>query len=103
MGLCARRLAVVAWLLAPAAVRAQLAPVGVPTGVFRVDLDAGMEIWDQRWRDGSREPFGADLSSPAAGSDLLPSLSDADTRVGRITGIAGYRINLGALTTDAQA
>jgi hypothetical protein len=103
VGLCARRLAVVAWLLAPAAVRAQLAPVGVPAGVFRVDLDAGMDIWDQRWRDGSREPFGTDLSSPAAGSDLLPTLSDADARVGRITGIAGYRVNLGALTTDAQA
>ena len=103
MGLCARRLAVLACLLAPTAVRAQLAPVGVPAGVFRVDLDAGMDVWDHRWRDGTREPFGADLSSAAAGSDLLPSLADADARVGRITGIAGYRTNLGALATDAQA
>ena len=96
MGLCARRLAVVLCLVAPT-------PVGVPPGIFRVDLDAGMESGYQRWRDGSREPFGSDLSSPAAGSALLPSLSDADARVGRITGSAGYRINLGALTTDAQA
>ena len=104
MGLCARRLAVLACLLAPAGLRAQLAPVGVPAGgVFRVDLDAGMDIWDHRWRDGTRETLSADLSSPAAGSDLHPSLSDSDARVGRITGIAGYRINLGALATDAQA
>jgi hypothetical protein len=103
VGLSARRLAVIAGLLAPTAVRAQLAPVGVPPGVFRLDLDAGMNTWDQRWRDGSRQPLGVDLSSPAAGSDLLPSLGDADARVGRITGIADYRLNLGALTTDAQA
>jgi hypothetical protein len=102
VGHCARRLAVFAGLLAPSVVHAQLPPVGVPAGVFRVDLDGGMDIWDQRWRDGSREPLGSDLSSPAAGSDLLPSLADADARVGRITGIAGYRLNLGALATDAQ-
>lgn len=103
MGLCARRLAVLACLAAPSAVRAQLAPVGVPAGVVRVDLDGAIDIWDHRWRDGAREPLGADLSSPALGSDLLPSLSDADARIGRITGLSGYRLNLGALTTDALA
>src|SRR4051812_37967580 len=90
-------------LLAPSAVRAQLAPVGVPAGVVRVDVDGAFDVWDHRWRDGHREPLGADLSSSALGSDLLPSLSDADARIGRITGLSGYRLNLGALTTDAQA
>ena len=103
MGLCARRLAVLACLLAPPAVHAQLAPVGVPAGILRVDLDGTMDIWDHRWRDGTREPLGADLSSSALGSDLLPSLADADARIGRITGLPGYRLNLGALATDAQA
>ena len=103
MGLCARRLAVLACLLAPAAVHAQLAPIGVPAGVVRVDLDGAMDIWDQQWLAGSRQPLGADLSSPAAGSDRMPSLSDADARIGRITGLSGYRLNLGALSTDAQA
>ena len=103
MGLCARRLAVLACLLAPAAVHAQLAPIGVPAGVVRVDLDGAMGIWDQQWLAGSRQPLGADLSSPAAGSDRMPSLSDADARIGRITGLSGYRLNLGALSTDAQA
>ena len=50
-------------------------------GVVRVELDGTMDIWDHRWRDGAREPLGADLSSPALGSDLLPFLSDADARI----------------------
>jgi hypothetical protein len=68
-----------------------------------VDLDGSVETWDHRWLDGERAPLGTDLSSPAAGSNLLPSLLDADARIGRITGITGYRLNLGALTTDALA
>jgi hypothetical protein len=103
VGLCVRRLAVLACLLAPAGLHAQLAPVGVPAGVLRVDLDGALETWDHRWLDGSREPLGADLSSPAAGSDLFPSLADADARIGRITGLPDLRLNLGALTTDAEA
>jgi hypothetical protein len=103
VGLCARRLAVLAGLLAPSGAYAQLAPVGVPAGVLRVDLDGSVETWDHRWLDGEREPLGTDLSSAAAGSDVLPFLSDADARIGRITGLTGYRLNLGALTTDALA
>jgi hypothetical protein len=103
VGQCARRLAVLAGLLAPSGAYAQLAPVGVPAGVLRVDLDGSIETWDHRWLDGERAPLGTDLSSPAAGSDLLSSLSDADARIGRITGLTDYRLNLGALTTDALA
>jgi hypothetical protein len=103
VGQCARRLAVLAGLLAPSGAFAQLAPVGVPAGVLRVDLDGSVETWDHRWLDGERAPLGTDLSSPAAGSDLLSSLSDADARIGRITGLANYRINLGAFTGDAIA
>jgi hypothetical protein len=101
VGQCARRLAVLAGLLAPSGAYAQLAPVGVPAGVLRVDLDGSVETWDHRWLDGERAPLGTDLSSPAAGSDVLPSLGDADARIGRITGLTGYHLNLGALTTDA--
>jgi hypothetical protein len=103
VGHCARRLAILACLLAPSAVHAQLAPVGVPAGVFRVDLDGALEVWDHRWLDGKRQPLGADLSSPAAGSDLFPFLSDADARIARITGLSSFRLNLGALQSDAQA
>jgi hypothetical protein len=103
VGYCVRRLAVLAGLIAPPGLHAQLAPVGVPAGVVRVELDGSLETWDRRWLDGSREPLGADLSSPAVGSDLLPSLGDADARIGRITGLSSFQLNLGALSTDAQA
>jgi len=49
------------------------------------------------------EPLGTDLTSPALGSDLLAPLSDADARLRRITGLTGYHLNLGRLTTDEQA
>jgi hypothetical protein len=103
VGFCVRRLAVLACLLAPRVLPAQLAPVGVPAGVLRVDLDGALESWDHRWLDGSREPLGADVSSAAAGADLFPSLGEADARIGRITGVPDFRLNLGVLTTDAEA
>ena len=62
---------------------------------------AHIESFDRRFRNGEREGYGADLSSPALGSDRIPFLADADQRITRITGIASYRINLGALATDA--
>jgi hypothetical protein len=82
---------------------AQLPPVGVPGGVLRVELDGSIETFDHRFLDGHREDYAADYSSPALGSDRIPLLSDAETRIGRVIGNTSYRINLGALTTDAHA
>jgi hypothetical protein len=87
----------------PSRVSAQLPPVGVPGGVVRVELDGSLETFDRRFRDGHQEGYGADLSSPALGSDRIPRLADADARIGRVIGDPGYRINLGNLATDAQA
>ena len=103
MGHCVWRLGTIACLLVPAAARAQLAPVGVPVGVVRAEFEGIIDIWDSRYRDGTREPLGTDLSSSALGSNLLVPLSDADARIGRIIGLTGYHLNLGTLTTDAQA
>jgi len=102
VGACARRLAVIACFLVPSALRAQLPAVGVPRGVVRVDLDGAMAIWDHRWLDGQRQPLAADLTSPALGSDLIPTLAAADALVGGIIGAPAYRLNLGNLTGDAQ-
>jgi hypothetical protein len=98
-----RRLWIVVCLVAPSRVWAQLAPVGVPGGVVRFDLDGSLESFDRRFLDGNRESYAADLSSPALGSDRIPSLADADARVGRIIGNPSYRLNLGGLATDALA
>ncbi len=98
-----RRLGIIACLVIPSRISAQLAPVGVPGGTVRVELEGSIETFDRRFRNGQREAYGADLSSSALGSDRIPILLDADARIGRIIGNTGYRLNLGALTTDAMA
>jgi hypothetical protein len=97
-----RRLWILACLVAPSRAWAQLPPVGVPGGVVRLDLDGSIESFDRRFFDGNREGYGADLASPALGSDRIPLLADADGRIGRIIGNPGYQLNLGRLATDAM-
>jgi hypothetical protein len=98
-----RRLGIVACLVIPPRLLAQLPPVGVPAGTVRVELDGSLETFDQRFRNGQLEGYGADLSSPALGSDRMPSLADADARIARIINNPTYRLNLGALSVDALA
>lgn len=100
---CARRAGVLACLLLPAVARAQLAPVGVPGGSVRIELDGSIETWDHRFLDGRRDALGADLSSDALGGDLIPLVGEADARLARITGLSTIRLDLGKLTTDAFA
>jgi hypothetical protein len=88
---------------APRTASAQLAPVGVPPGVVRVEVDGNFDSWDHVWHDGTREPMGSAFSSSALGSDLLPSLATYDTLIRRVTGIADYSLNLGSVTGDALA
>ena len=107
MGYGARCLGVLVCLLAPLATprtaSAQLAPVGVPPGVVRVEVDGSFDAWDHVFRDGTSEPLGSAFSTSALGSDLLPSLATYDTLIGRVTGIGDYRLNLGSVTGDAHA
>jgi hypothetical protein len=102
VGYGARCLGVFVCLAAPSAARAQLAPIGVPPGVLRFEVDGAFDTWDKRFRDGREESFGADLSG-SLDSDLLPALAPYDAIVQRVTGLSGFRLNLGALTADAQA
>jgi hypothetical protein len=88
--------------LGPSDVQGQIAPVGVPRGVIRVELDGRMDIWDTQFLDGTRVALGADLTSSALGRQILPFLVDADARLERITGVAGYGLDLGAIVTDIQ-
>jgi hypothetical protein len=87
----------------PVRAEAQLAPVGVPGGTLRVELEGSLATFDRQFRNGEREGYGTTLSSPALGSDRIPLLADADQRIARIISSPGYRLNLGALTTDALA
>jgi hypothetical protein len=97
------RLGIIACLVIPSRVVAQLVPVGVPSGAVRLELDGSLETFERRFLNGQRESYAADLASPALGGDRFPALEDADTRIGRITGNADYQINLGALAAEALA
>jgi hypothetical protein len=99
----ARWLGVFLCLAAPSVARAQLAPVGVPPGVLRIEVDGAFDSWDKRWRDGTREGLGSGVSSSALGADLLPLLATGDTILRRVTGLPAAGLNLGTLATDAQA
>jgi hypothetical protein len=101
VGLRVCGLGLVLWVAMPTAAGAQLAPVGVPPGVVRLEADGAFESWDKRWLDGHREGYGTDVSSPAVGTDLFPFLAESETVIQRVTGLTGFRLNLGALTTDA--
>jgi hypothetical protein len=70
--------------------------------VVRFELDGAFDSWDKRFLDGRKEGLGADLSGPLD-SDLLPILAPHDAIVQRVTGLNGFRLNLGGLTADAQA
>ena len=99
VGHCVRRLGIVACLVMPSGLSpscpARCARRCGPSGAGRRPA-----TFDRRFRNGEREGYGADLSSPALGSDRIP-LGRRGCTIGRIIGNAGYRLNLGALTTDA--
>ena len=82
MGYDARGLGVFVCLAAPSVARAQLAPVGVPPGVVRFEVDGAFGSWDKRFLDGRKEGLGADLTG-ALDSDLLPILAPYDARASR--------------------
>ncbi len=103
MGYGARWLGVLICLVAPSAARAQLAPVGVPPGVLRFELDGGFDSWDKRFLDGTKQSLAADFASSALGSTLFPGLASSELILQRVTGLPEFRLNLGTLTGDAQA
>jgi hypothetical protein len=98
-----RRVGVILALLAPSSAWAQLAPVGVPAGVARLELEGAFEIWDHEFVAGEQRPLGARFTTSALGSSLIPSLSSTDALIRSITGNAGYSLSLGALTGDGSA
>jgi hypothetical protein len=51
--------ALLASLILPASARAQLAPVGIPRGLFRFEVDGSFAYANERFNDGRKEDLGA--------------------------------------------
>ncbi|HEX5631631.1 MAG TPA: hypothetical protein VFX50_00315 [Gemmatimonadales bacterium] len=90
-----RRLLCVVALLMPAPLAAQLPPLGMPGGTMRIEVHAGFGGATDRYVDGTREDLGADLTSPAFGSDRLAELAEPDARIASLTGNSAFRLSLG--------
>lgn len=58
---------------------------------------------NDRFRDGTRESLAAPLTSPALGEAAIPTLADADRRIGVMIGVTGYQLNLGRSTGTGQS
>ncbi len=89
-------------LLLPAASEAQLAPIGIPRGLLRFGIDGSFAYANERFNDGTRENLGANFTSPALGSDQIPTLAEADQRIAVLLNQPGYKLNLGASIGTAQ-
>lgn len=94
--------ALITTLLLPAAGHAQLAPLGIPRGMFRFEIDGSFAYANERFNDGTRESLGADFSSPGLGADRIPTLAEADQRLAVLLDQPGYKLNLGASVGTAQ-
>ncbi|MFZ5623686.1 MAG: hypothetical protein ACOY71_04545 [Gemmatimonadota bacterium] len=88
-------------LLAPAPAAAQVLPLGVPKGAVRLELFGGFRDYNERYRNGTRESVGADFTTPAAGSGLLPFVAASDARLTRVIGVPAA-LTLGATTGKAE-
>lgn len=79
---------------APRQVLAQLPPLTVPKGQFRLDFAGEFRNYDQRFIHGTRQDLAADFVRDAIGSDFFPALGPSEDRVARIIA-SMFRFDLG--------
>jgi hypothetical protein len=85
---------------ATAVTHAQLAPITVPRGVFRIELGGEFRNSDSRYNDGTTEDLARGFTAIPLGSTFFPTLSASEARLGAILGNASYRISLGQSTAN---
>jgi len=89
-------------LLAAVPVAAQLAPVGVPAGTLRFDIQGMFQSADRRLFQGMTQDYLGDFGSPNFGASQVPYLLTADSLLGAILGQPGYHLNLGAQQAQGE-
>jgi hypothetical protein len=85
---------------AGAPVQAQLAPVTVPRGVFRIEIGGEFRNADSRWNDGTTEDIARAFTTITLGSEFFPTLRSSESRLGAIIRNSGYQLNLGRSTAN---
>ena len=95
-----RWLVIVGLTLGSTVARAQLAPVTVPRGVFRLELGGEFRNADSRFHGGTTEDIARAFTTITLGSAFFPTLRTSESRIGAMIGNAGYQLNLGRSTAN---
>jgi hypothetical protein len=74
---------------------AQLAPIGVPKGLIRLDFGGRFDNWDQRYIDGVKQDAGSDFTFNPFDGRFLASLDSALAALKRVTGVQALTLSLG--------
>lgn len=88
--------------LSVAPVAAQLAPLGAPSGVLRIDIRGSFESADSRFAGSGTEDYLADFGGNIFGGNRIPLLHPADTLLAAALGQPGYGMSLGAMKARGQ-
>jgi hypothetical protein len=75
---------------------AQLAPVGLPKGVFRLELGGQFGHEDSRFRDGKTEDVSESFTTSTLGGRFYGPLAAGESAIGRIIGNVNYQLNAGS-------
>ncbi|HEU5219854.1 MAG TPA: hypothetical protein VFU23_14440, partial [Gemmatimonadales bacterium] len=74
---------------------AQLAPITVPRGLFRLDFGGKFDNWDRRFVNGAKLDAGSDFTYDPFDGRFLASLDSAAAALQRVTGIPSTGLSLG--------
>ncbi len=97
---CARRWALILLASCPTALGAQLAPVTIPRGLFRLELGGEFRNADSRYNAGVTEDLARSFTAIPLGPGFFAAPGSAESGLGAILGNASYRLNLGRSTAN---
>ena len=89
-----------ALLLLALPAEAQLAPVTVPRGAFRIELSGEFRNADSRFNGGTTEDLARPFTGVPLGSTFFPTLRISESRLGAMIGNSSYQLNLGRSTAN---
>ena len=82
-------------LLHPAPAAAQLAPLTAPRGTLRLDFGGRFDNWDERYRNGRKEPWATDFIRDPFDGSILTQISGDQAELRRVTGVQALTLSLG--------
>ena len=79
---------------------AQLPPVGLPKGVFRLELGGQFTHEDSRFQDGNTQDLARAFTTSTFGGRFYGPLGAGESAIGRIIGNVNYQLNAGRIQAN---